>query len=77
MLANRSMPRCAVTAPGAVGLDGPGRPARSYSVILWIFNAFQFGGLAVISLIGLWMLGPTKRAPPRPPLMDEDAHAAR
>ncbi|MDP9321499.1 MAG: hypothetical protein M3P16_10450 [Chloroflexota bacterium] len=29
---------------------------RSYSVILWIFNAFQFGGLAVISLIGLWML---------------------
>jgi hypothetical protein len=29
---------------------------RSYAVIQWIFNAFQFGGLAVISLIGLWML---------------------
>jgi hypothetical protein len=44
------------SSPALPALMDQGVLPRSYSVILWIFNAFQFGGLAVISLIGLWML---------------------
>jgi RsiW-degrading membrane proteinase PrsW (M82 family) len=44
------------SSPALPALMDQGILPRSYAVIQWIFNAFQFGGLAVISLIGLWML---------------------
>jgi hypothetical protein len=46
----------ATSSPALPVLMRDGILPRSYAVIQWIFNAFQFGGLAVISLIGLWML---------------------
>jgi hypothetical protein len=39
-------------------------------VIQWVFDAFQFGGLASFSLIGLWMLRRGWRRPTRPKPID-------
>jgi RsiW-degrading membrane proteinase PrsW (M82 family) len=46
----------ATSSPALAVLMNDGILPRSYAVIGWIFNAFQFGGLAAISLVGLWML---------------------
>jgi RsiW-degrading membrane proteinase PrsW (M82 family) len=46
----------ATSSPALPALMSEGILPRSRDVIAWIFNAFQFGGLAVLSLVGLWML---------------------
>jgi protease PrsW len=46
----------ATASPALPALMDHGILPRSNTVILWIFNAVQFGGLAVLSIVGLWLL---------------------
>jgi RsiW-degrading membrane proteinase PrsW (M82 family) len=58
------------SSPALTVLMQTGLLPQTTDVTTWIFLAFEFGGIAVVSVVGLWMLRRAwRRAQPQVPLM--------
>jgi RsiW-degrading membrane proteinase PrsW (M82 family) len=58
------------SSPALAVLMQGGLLPQTTAVVTWIFLAFEFGGMAVVSLVGLWMLRRAwRRTQPQVPLL--------
>jgi len=58
------------SSPALAVLMQGGLLPQTTAVVTWIFLAFEFGGMAVVSVVGIWMLRRAwRRAQPQVPLL--------